>query len=121
MGIIKKKFFRSTLTSIFLNKMSQQPIVAVNTTTSFDFPHTPIEYTCPVCKNTAVTRVEKKLGPQFLVCLILCIVFIWSLIGLILLCCLCCNEDNFEFVHYCGSCGHHLGSRGVVTTKKYVV
>merc|ERR1712166_1370412 len=76
-------------------KMSGAPmnpeVIVVNTTTTFEFPHTPVNYTCPTCKATTMTRVEKKLGSQFIVCLILCIVFIWSIIGLILLICLCCN------------------------------
>ena len=96
-------------------------VIVVNTTTTFEFPHTPVNYTCPTCKATHMTRVEKKLGAQFLVCLILCIVFIWSIIGLILLICLCCNSDNFTYTHQCGACGVELGSRGVITTKKYVV
>ena len=96
-------------------------VIAVTTTTTFDFPHTPVEYTCPVCHHTALTRVEKKLGAQFMVCLILCIIFFWSLIGLILLCCLCCNEENFEYIHTCSACGNHLGTKGVIQTKKFVV
>ena len=90
------------------------------TQTTVEFPHQPISFTCPTCHVTGVTRVEKKLGAQFFICLIICILTFWTLIGLILLCCLCCNDNNFDFNHYCSACGAALGSRAVITTKKVV-
>ena len=97
--------------------MQPTPNVAIVTTQEVEFPHHPFNMTCPSCKFTGLTRVEKKMAPQFFVCLIICIIFFWSLIGLILLCCLCCNENNFDYTHYCGNCNGLLGSKAVITTR----
>ena len=80
-----------------------------------DLPHTPIQMTCPQCKFTGISRVDKTMGSQFFICLIIAIIFFWTLIGLILLCCLCCNDDNYEFVHHCPNCNFEYGKRAVVT------
>jgi len=94
----------------------QTPVIVE--TTVIEFPHSSFETTCPFCRFTGLTRVQKNLGAQFMVCLILCIVFFWSIVGLILLCCLCCNPHNFEYTHFCVNCNREIGKRAVIMTKK---
>ena len=91
----------------------QQNVVVTQTTV--DFSHFPQQMTCPQCKFTGPSRVKKEMGPQFFVCLIIAIIFFWSIVGLIILCCLCCNDDNYEFCHHCANCNFEFGKRAVVT------
>ena len=89
----------------------QAPHMTYTTTTTTNFGHEPQEVTCPHCQFRGLSHCEKKIAGEVVCLIVLCIIFIWSLIGLILLCILCANMNNFEIDHYCRNCKANLGKR----------
>jgi len=75
------------------------------------FTNTTCSFQCPFCRYAGPTRVESTMDSNILCCVILCIIFCWSIIGLILLCCLCSQLNNFTHTHYCRNCGSEVGKR----------
>ncbi|XP_063788436.1 LITAF domain-containing protein-like [Pseudophryne corroboree] len=69
------------------------------------FTDTPASCTCPVCRQTIVTRVEYNTG-----------LLTWLIFGLLLLfgcwlgCCLIpfCVDSCKDVDHFCPNCNHHL-------------
>ena len=89
--------------------MNPAPVMQIKTVYHFD--KDAMHITCPHCRFTGNTRMERTMDSGMICLVVLCFLFIWSIIGLILLCILCANANNYEIRHYCQNCNRHVGTR----------
>ena len=91
--------------------VNQPPVVNIPGPDVYVFTEGQAKITCPYCRYTGYTRIEKKMDSNLWIWIILCIIFIWSIVGLIILCCICASMNNYEITHYCTNCNRELGRR----------
>ena len=106
--IIEQDVDRSNDNVIIVNR---PPVVNNPGPDVYVFTEGQAKMTCPYCRYPGITRIEKKMDPNLWIWVILCIIFIWSIVGLIILCCICASVNNYEITHYCTNCNRELGRR----------
>lgn len=73
------------------------------------WPMNPCLLTCPYCDNCGYTEVRRQMKEGSVCCMIIALIFFWSVIGFIIFLCICCSEDSYKTTHYCSRCKSALG------------